>query len=664
MVGGDFISMENALCCLVGAFIQFMAPSRWRGILNDSICKQSSGTWSQISKLKGDLNNVGINLPMLFKKKLGNRRNTSFWHDNWLGGSSLRDTFPRLYGLETMKNCLVFERAPTAARTIQRTLRSQEENVELCELQDLLFNLNLSMEQDAWEFTPDLLRCFSVKSMRKTISNTLNNTTIQSTKWNKLLPSKVNIMSWRVCNQRLPTRANLNKHGIDLDSVLCLICNSDIATESHVFVTCSIARNIWKAIYAWWHLSDTPTTILEDLVSLSDRVPLENKFKPFFDMVVNNTIWSLWKYRNKVLFNLKRPQKELILNEIKTMSYTPCSLFIDSDNDSDAREALNELYEYGNAGTLGANENYNSPVLVLERGLLNYEGDPVLVGCVKDFKTLPNIHIVCSSEGFTRLKINYLGGFWVLLEFDSFQSCEKFYTHEGIKSWFSTLSQWTPNFEIQDRVVWIDIEGTPLRAWSQSTFNKIAMILEGKVSIIRAKEVTGWVPEFGDETSSHSGDGRDNNSVGKHEWVEEEDDNEVVQDSFQSHVNVTTREEYSNVKPSNEARPLDNLPEQVITPSGDPFGIEDLILKTSQIHKKDAPVTGNSEPKFPPGFTPLNSNHKVNETVPEQVIHDHSSVQRSKEASNNVVDDGITNFELNNKSYCGSKLDHTDYMAH
>ncbi|GJW13142.1 RNA-directed DNA polymerase, eukaryota, reverse transcriptase zinc-binding domain protein [Tanacetum coccineum] len=318
----------------------------------------------------------------------------------------------------------------------------------------------------------------------------------------------------------------------------------------------------------------------------------------------------------------------------------------------------------------GVNENYDAPVLVLERGLLNYEGDPVLVGCVKDFKTLPNIHIVCSSEGFSGLKISYLGGFWVLLEFDSFQSCEKFHTHEGIKSWFSTLSQWTSNFEIQDKVVWIDIEGTSLRVWSQSTFNKIAskwgelVILEGKVSIVRAKEVTGWVPEFGDGTSSHSDDGSDNNSVGKHDWVEEEDDNEVVQDSFQSHVNVTTREDYSNVKPSNEARPLDNLPEQVITPSGDPFGIEDLILKTSKIHKKDAPMTGNSEPEFPPGFTPVNSNHKVNETVPAQVIHDHSSVQRSKEASNNVVDDDITDFELNNKSYCGSNLDHTDSMAH
>nr|GEU60220.1 RNA-directed DNA polymerase, eukaryota, reverse transcriptase zinc-binding domain protein [Tanacetum cinerariifolium] len=193
------------------------------------------------------------------------------------------------------------------------------------------------------------------------------------------------------------------------------------------------------------------------------------------------------------------------------------------------------------------NEGHDVLVLVLERGLLNYEGDPVLVGCVRDFKSLPNIHTVCSSEGFPGLKISYLGGFWILLEFDSFQSCEKFQSHEGIKSWFSTLSQWTSNFEIQDRVVWIDNEG--------------------KVSIVRAKEVTGWVPEFGEGNFSLSDDASENYSEVKHDLKEEED---------------------------NE------------------------LLITLQ-------------------FSP-------------------------KEASNNVVDDGITDYKSNNNSYSGSKQDHTDPM--
>ncbi|GKD86312.1 putative RNA-directed DNA polymerase, partial [Tanacetum coccineum] len=44
----------------------------------------TTGPWSQIRKLKIHLNTIGINLPLLFKKKVGNGRNTSFWHDKWL----------------------------------------------------------------------------------------------------------------------------------------------------------------------------------------------------------------------------------------------------------------------------------------------------------------------------------------------------------------------------------------------------------------------------------------------------------------------------------------------------------------------------------------------------------------------------------------------------
>ncbi|GJU00091.1 hypothetical protein Tco_1110429 [Tanacetum coccineum] len=51
-------------------------------------------------------------------------------------------------------------------------------------------------------------------------------------------------------------------------------------------------------------------------------------------------------------------------------------------------------------------ECHDTPVLILEWGSLNYGGDHVLVGCVKDFKTLPNIHNVCLSEGFSKEEEN------------------------------------------------------------------------------------------------------------------------------------------------------------------------------------------------------------------------------------------------------------------
>nr|GEZ93870.1 RNA-directed DNA polymerase, eukaryota [Tanacetum cinerariifolium] len=141
----------------------------------------------------------------------------------------------------------------------------------------------------------------------------------------------------------------------------------------------------------------------------------------------------------------------------------------------------------------------------------------------------------------------------------------------------------------KDRIVWIDVEGIPFRAWSKTTFNKIArkwgelifmddsngtnkyslricvkttffhliveslkVIIKGKVYVVRAKEVTGWVPDFGEENSDESEDYSDNNSVGKKNWVESKE-GEIIPESVQNdafidniaeseHINGDSRE--------------------------------------------------------------------------------------------------------------------------
>ncbi|GJS88275.1 hypothetical protein Tco_0770911 [Tanacetum coccineum] len=134
----------------------------------------------------------------------------------------------------------------------------------------------------------------------------------------------------------------------------------------------------------------------------------------------------------------------------------------------------------------------------------------------------------------------------------------------------------SPHERFHSRVKNIDLfkdmatlEGMPLQAWSHTTFNIIAskwgelvymdestasnrysmrlcvktrvhhlisesfkVTLEEKVSVVRAKEVTKWVPDFGVDDIAQSEDGSDNNSDGIHKWGEENDD-EVIPDSFQ-----------------------------------------------------------------------------------------------------------------------------------
>ncbi|GKE46109.1 RNA-directed DNA polymerase, eukaryota, reverse transcriptase zinc-binding domain protein, partial [Tanacetum coccineum] len=47
---------------------------------------------------------------------------------------------------------------------------------------------------------------------------------------------------------RIPTRTNLDRRGIDLDSVRCPLCDEDLESEDHIFVSCEIASGIWKDV--------------------------------------------------------------------------------------------------------------------------------------------------------------------------------------------------------------------------------------------------------------------------------------------------------------------------------------------------------------------------------------------------------------------------------
>ena len=131
-------------------------------------------------KLKDDLLKLGINLTSLFKRKVENGRNTSFWKDNWLGGSPLCVMFPYLYRLDSNPNCKVNERSPTVvvpnsgftqvSSSISspmgfipppglrfqwawtRELLNSREFEDLSNLTALLSQLSLSTEEDSWEF--------------------------------------------------------------------------------------------------------------------------------------------------------------------------------------------------------------------------------------------------------------------------------------------------------------------------------------------------------------------------------------------------------------------------------------------------------------------------------------------------------------------------------
>ncbi|GKG00077.1 RNA-directed DNA polymerase, eukaryota, reverse transcriptase zinc-binding domain protein, partial [Tanacetum coccineum] len=105
----------------------------------------------------------------------------------------------------------------------KRELFNSREFEDLSNLVALLSQLNLSIEEDSWEFTVGATRKFLVKDMRSHITSLSHPWTSQPNRWNNSIPSKVNINTWRAMNSRLPTRTNLDLRGMDLDSIRCAV---------------------------------------------------------------------------------------------------------------------------------------------------------------------------------------------------------------------------------------------------------------------------------------------------------------------------------------------------------------------------------------------------------------------------------------------------------
>ncbi|GJS44955.1 RNA-directed DNA polymerase, eukaryota [Tanacetum coccineum] len=139
----------------------------------------------------------------------------------------------------------------------------------------------------------------------------------------------------------------------------------------------------------------------------------------------------------------------------------------------------------------------SSPTMVLDdECVVERDLDNFVMGEVKDFSSINNLRVLLSNEGFQHAQ---------------------------------------PDFVSRERIVWIDIEGVPLHAWSRPTFSKIGsrwgevielednkedcfarkriciktklednilekfkIIVRGKNFVIRAKELFVWSPTFND----------------------------------------------------------------------------------------------------------------------------------------------------------------------
>lgn len=149
------------------------------------------------------------------------------------------------------------------------------ESSQLMALKELLDNVILSGQRDRWCWCIEGSGEFSVASARKFIDSKILVTDQSSTRWNKLVPIKVNVFMWRLGLNKVPTTDNLDKRGIDVHFLLCPICELKVESVDHLFFVCQMARDIWKKIGQWWGVDIPKLNTISELNVWMDSLRLQ-----------------------------------------------------------------------------------------------------------------------------------------------------------------------------------------------------------------------------------------------------------------------------------------------------------------------------------------------------------------------------------------------------
>ncbi|GJV77516.1 RNA-directed DNA polymerase, eukaryota, reverse transcriptase zinc-binding domain protein [Tanacetum coccineum] len=170
---------------------------------------------------------------------------TLFWEDVWMRELPLKCQYPRLYAVAVKQISIADKfRFASIDSSFRRVPRGGVEVEQYEELGSRIALVQFAQMNDRWSWSPIGDGEFSVKSVRNLVEDSLLSSNLCHTRWVKEVPIKINIFAWRVQMDKLPSRLNMSRVGIDIQSILCPNCGVGVESVAHLLFSCSLARDV------------------------------------------------------------------------------------------------------------------------------------------------------------------------------------------------------------------------------------------------------------------------------------------------------------------------------------------------------------------------------------------------------------------------------------
>ncbi|KAJ9560014.1 hypothetical protein OSB04_005174 [Centaurea solstitialis] len=104
----------------------------------------------------------------------------------------------------------------------------------------------------------------------------------------QLIPDRC--FMWRLLLNRIPTRTNLSKRGVNTPSLLCPLCNLEEETVDHLFCSCSAAKDLWKWMCDWCMIKVEQPASLNQMLLKVLEFGKSIKWRKFLETAVGGLI--------------------------------------------------------------------------------------------------------------------------------------------------------------------------------------------------------------------------------------------------------------------------------------------------------------------------------------------------------------------------------------
>ncbi|KAF5812776.1 putative reverse transcriptase zinc-binding domain-containing protein [Helianthus annuus] len=163
----------------------------------------------------------------------------------------------------------------------------------------------LTQNNGSWSWRNDEEQLFSVKQVRKDleIARLAGIPDDPCFSWNTWATPKANFLLWRVLIDRIASRENLIKRGVQLDDEFCPRCGLSLESRDHIFLSCIWARCIWWNVLAWVRIK-YPVEVysFREFLDYVNQCPGSKVWKHIIQLIILATVWRIWNARNEKVF--------------------------------------------------------------------------------------------------------------------------------------------------------------------------------------------------------------------------------------------------------------------------------------------------------------------------------------------------------------------------